>query len=101
MYFAKLYIGEGTTINSKFTVLGTPAIYVNSLSAGTLEEQEHKYGLIFCFDNGKGVVEKGLELLKKDNLKIKWQRKREKLLNDKIDVTAFIIDFIEKYPNKI
>ena len=29
---------------------------------------------------------------------VKWVKKREKLLKDKIDVTAFMTEFIEKYP---
>ncbi len=36
--FAYLYIGEGATMASECAMLGTPAIYVNSLSAGTLAE---------------------------------------------------------------
>ena len=49
---------------SECAVLGTPAIYVNSLTAGSLEEQEKRYGLIFGFRNSNGVIEKGIELLK-------------------------------------
>ena len=40
LFYSSLYIGEGATTASECAMLGTPAIYVNSLSAGTLEEQE-------------------------------------------------------------
>jgi len=38
-------------------------------------------------------------LLAKPNLKQEWQRRRERMLADKIDVTAFLIWFIENYPD--
>ena len=42
--YATLFIGEGATMASECAVLGTPAIYVNSLQLGYLFEEE-KYGL--------------------------------------------------------
>jgi hypothetical protein len=32
------------------------------------------------------------------NLKEEWEIKRQKMLNDKIDMTAFLIWFAENYP---
>lgn len=98
--FATLFVGEGATMASECAVLGTPAIYVNSLSAGTLEEQE-KVGMLFCFRNSKGVLEKAIELLNNPNLKQEWQKRRKKMLANKIDVTAFMVWFIENYPESV
>ena len=98
--FATLFVGEGATMASECAMLGTPAIYVNSLTAGTLEEQEN-YGLIFGYRNADGVLEKALELLRKPNLKQEWQKRREKMLSDKINVTAFMVWFIENYPDSV
>ena len=95
--YACLYIGEGATMASECAMLGTPAIYVNSLSAGTLAEQE-KYGLLYGFRNSDGVLEKALELITLPGLKEEWQKRRQKMLSEKIDVTAFMIWFIENYP---
>ena len=95
--FATLFIGEGATMASECAMLGTPAIYVNSLSAGTLEEQE-RYGLIYSYRSSLGVIEKALELLEIQNLKEQWQMKKKKMLTEKIDVTAFMVWFIENYP---
>ncbi|MDI3479739.1 MAG: uncharacterized protein PWQ14_885 [Rikenellaceae bacterium] len=96
--FATLFVGEGATMASECACLGTPAIYVNSLTAGTLEEQE-KYGLLFGFRNSYGVIEKAIELLNTPNLKEEFQNRRQKMLADKIDVTAFFVWFIENYPD--
>lgn len=100
LYFATLYIGEGATMASECAMLGTPAIYVNSLTAGTLEEQQ-EYGLIYGFKNSKGVLERALELLQIPNLKKEHQNLRKKLLSEKIDVTKFIVWMIENYPESI
>lgn len=100
LYFAELYIGEGATMASECAMLGTPAIYVNSLSAGTLEEQE-RYGLIYGYRNSNGVVEKAIELLNDPNLKTEWQKRRKNMLSDKIDVTSFIIWLINNYPKSL
>lgn len=98
--FAGLYIGEGATMASEAGVLGTPALYVNSIPRYYNEDQE-KYGLVFNFRNGAGVLEKALELLQIPNIKEEWQRRREKMLEDKIDVTAFLVRFVENYPESM
>ena len=94
---ASLFIGEGATMASECAMLGTPAIYVNSLDAGTLQEQAN-YNLICSFRNSEGVFEKVKELLAIPNLKNTWQQKRDKMLSQKIDVTAFMVWFVENYP---
>lgn len=95
--FATLYIGEGATMASECAMLGTPAIYVNSIPAGTIDEQE-KYGLIYSFKNSEGVLGKALVLLRKKNLREIHQKNREKMLSEKIDVTDFLVRFIQNYP---
>ena len=98
--FATLFIGEGATMASECAALRTPAIYVNSLTAGTLEEQE-RYGLIYNFRNSDGVLERALELLKTPNIKKVWQKKRGKMLSEKIDVTTFMVWLVENYPESV
>jgi len=104
LYYATMYIGEGAAMASESAILGTPAIYVNTQQLGYLEEQEKRYGLVYNFNNPekgaaqKEALSKAVELLQDGNLKSRWQRKREKLLKDKIDVTKFMTEFIENYP---
>jgi len=98
--FATLFIGEGATMASECAMLGTPSIYVNSLDPLTIKEQE-SYGLLFDYRNADGVLEKAVELLNQEDLKEDFQIKKEKLLSEKIDVTAFTIWFIENYPQSL
>lgn len=97
LYYAEMYIGEGATMASEAAVLGTPAIFVSSLSAGTLEEQEKKYELLFGFKDELEALIKIKQLLKNKNLKVEWRKKREEMLKDKIDVTRLMINMVKKY----
>jgi len=98
LYYATLYIGEGATTASECAVLGTPAIYVNTLRLGYLDEQESKYGLVYCYSdphqNQDEILAKAVELLQQDDIKQQWRLKRDKLLADKIDVTRFMVDLV-------
>lgn len=97
LYYATLYVGEGATMASEAGVLGTPSIYVNSIERCYNEDQE-KYGLVFNFRNFNGVIEKIDALLKTQNLNKEFQSRRNNMLKDKINVAAFMVWFIENYP---
>lgn len=102
LYYATLYIGEGATTASECAVLGTHAIYVNTLGAGTIFEQEEKYGLVYPILNpskmNEDVIWLATELLRDPHLWKKGKLKREKLLREKIDLSAFMVWFVENYP---
>jgi predicted glycosyltransferase len=102
LYYATMYIGEGATMASEAAVLGTPAIYVNTLRLGYTDEEEEKYGVVYNFSDPKTAqkqaFEKAIELLENKNLKSEWRKKRDKLLRDKIDVTKWMTEFVENYP---
>jgi uncharacterized protein len=105
MSFAKIFLGDSQTMTSEAAVLGVPSLRCNSFAGriSYLEEEEKKYGLTFAFlpkyfDN---FVTKLNEMLAIPDLKQEWQQRRQKMLNDKIDVTAFWLWFIENYPTGI
>ena len=96
--YASLFIGEGATMVSECAMLGIPAIYVNSLELGYCTELEKKYGLVFNFRKPMGVLDKAIELFQQKNLSIIFQKRKNKMLSDKINVTEFFVWFIENYP---
>jgi uncharacterized protein len=98
---ACLVVTEGATMASECAMLGTPAIYVNSLDAGTLREQEDKYQLIHGFRSSEGVIEKVSELINTPDLLKIYQLRRNKMLSEKTDPTAFLVWFIENYPESV
>lgn len=101
LYYATLLYGESATMASECAVLGTHAIFCDFAGRGYTDEEEEKYGLVFNFkldeDSIKSSLGKAVELLEINNLKSIGRKKREKLLKDKIDVTAFMVEFIENY----
>ena len=77
LYYATLFIGEGATMASECALIGTPSIYINTLSTGYLEEQQ-KYGLVYMFNSMQGVKDKALDILSQKNIKeIQQENERE------------------------
>ena len=46
LYYAAIYVGEGATMASEAGILGTPAIYVSTISRCYNDDQE-KYGTVY------------------------------------------------------
>jgi len=101
LYYATLYVGEGATTASECAVLGTHAIYINTLCLGYTDEEETKYNLIYNFcdkeDMETKALDKAIELLKNKDLRSEGKQKRKKLLRDTIDVTNFMVESMEAY----
>lgn len=98
---ATLFFGEGASMASESAMLGTPAIYINDLWAGYTNE-ETKCGLLYSFKQDTKSqelsIKKGVELLQTNGLKSLWNKKLLSFLSDKTDVTAFLVWFVENYP---
>jgi uncharacterized protein len=93
--FSALYIGEGGTMASEAAILGVPGIYVNPLYLGYLQEQETKYGLVYNLPDETKATELALALACNPTLHVDYKQKRQALLDDKIDVTAWMVEFVE------
>lgn len=102
MAFATLYIGDSQSMAVEAAMLGTPSIRFNDFAGkiGVLEELEHKYQLTVGIPSSQPqqLYDKVQEWLDTPNLKEVCQQHRQRMLNDKIDVTAFFTWFIENYP---
>lgn len=96
LYYAKMLIGESATMATESAILGTPALYVSSSKRGYINELESKYGLVYNFSDQKPALSKVNELLHMKDLNKRWEEKRRKMLKDKIDVTKWMVDFVEK-----
>lgn len=100
--YAALVWGESFTIPAECSILGVPSVINHDTRSLYLKEQEEKYGLCFNFteslEDQLKAIEKGVELLKSEGLKNEWLVKRNKMLAEKIDVTSFMVWFIENYP---
>lgn len=101
LYFASLYIGEGSTTASECSMLGTPNIYVNSIKVGYCREQQDKYGICFQSIDESDIMNEIQRHIDNNFSKDKYLEIRNKIIEDKIDVTEFMLWFVENYPHSI
>lgn len=104
MSFATLYIGDSQSMAVEAAMLGLPSLrfndFVGKKKIGVMEELEHVYGLTYGISSHEPekLYTKIKELLEKPKLHEDFQIKRKKMLEDKIDVTAFLTWFVENFP---
>lgn len=94
--YATLYVGEGGTMASEAAVLGTPSVYVNTLTMGYIEELQARYQLLFRHPDGMDALATVRDLLARPTLKQDWAQRRAQLLADKISVTPWLVDLCER-----
>jgi len=99
--FGSLYIGEGATMASEAAMLGVPCIYVNPLSTGYLREQEHRYGLLHQIVHEEEAVDTAVKLVSDRGARNRLKSRRDRMMADKLDVTAWLVDFVERYPDSV
>jgi len=107
LHYARLYIGEGGTMATEAAILGTPAIHIEATSSGMASgelcgnflELRDTYDLLYFYADQDHALVKALDILQEPDSKAIWQQKREKLLSEKIDVTSWLTDFVERYPD--
>lgn len=97
LYYASLYVGEGGTTASESVVLGTPAIYINTLDAGLFDE-EQKRGLLFHLTQYEDILKTANMVLEDESIVSAFKSNWKQLYHDKIDATAFMVWFIENFP---
>ena len=105
IYYATMLIGDSQTMTSEAAVLGTPAVKCNSF-AGKLSvpnELEDKYQLCYSFlpEQADKFFAKIEELINDENTVLIFDKNKEKMLADKMDVTKFYVWFIENYPESV
>jgi len=98
--FADLYVGEGATMACEAAVLGIPAVFVHCNTGGVLEDLERE-GLLLNFHDPNGDINSILEycrnVLSNPHIKKRHMENRQKLLNEKEDLTKVIIREIDRF----
>jgi len=98
MAFCSGFIGESATMASECAVLGVPAVLAARVGRGYTDEQEARYGLLrnvrdvswrALYPNLQWLLEVSAETIRSA---------RQKLLDESIDVAAFVAQSIEQFP---
>lgn len=102
LHYSQMLVCDGQTMCTEAAMLGVPSFRCNSFAGrvSVLEEEEKKYELTYAFlpRNFDWMLYRIQELLKVEDYKDLWRQKRDIAMRDKIDVTAFWVWFLDKYP---
>lgn len=101
---AKIVIGESATVATESAILGVFSIYIDYNTRGYINEIEKAYGLITHIKptiNELKKVERLIHNIMQNKPSLLYLNKRQNILSEKIDVTAFMVWFIENYPESV
>ena len=105
MAFAELYIGDSQTMAAEAGVLGVPFIRFNDFVGriGIFKDLEDNYRLGYGIrTDQKDLLYKTVEdVLSLPNRKAVFNKRRQKMLSEKIDYSCFLTWFIENYPDSV
>lgn len=95
--FADVMVGDSETMTTEAALLGTPTIRSNSHATddvlGVFVELEDR-GLVESTSDQATAHDRALELLTSSEAGEQWDRRRESLLEETVDVTDHILDVI-------
>jgi predicted glycosyltransferase len=100
--YATLFIADSQSMIVESAMLGTPCIRYNSFvgKISVLEELEKKYGLTIGIQNNNPeiLIAQVTKILQNNNLKNEFKQHKAKMLSEKINVSSFLVWFIENFP---
>lgn len=91
--YADLSVGEGATMAVESAVLGTPAVYVNTLRMGYTDAVEARYGLLYNCQGAyrhHNALRTAVDLLD-GTVGGDWAARRRSLISETVDTTAVIL----------
>jgi hypothetical protein len=93
--FADLYVGDSGTMATEAALLGTPTVRLDALeqSMGNFEELDER-GLMVSTTDEREALAAAAELADDPAAGERWRRRRDDLLDEKIDVTEFVLDCV-------
>lgn len=100
--FSQFLVSDSQTMTSEAAVLGRPSFRCNSFAGriSYLEEEEKRYKLTKAYlpHQFEWMLEEMEQHLKNKDARTEWEHNHQRMLGEKIDVTAFWTWFIENYP---
>lgn len=100
LYYADIYVGDSQTMATEAAVLGTPSVrsntFVGDADMSNFVELEREYDLLYSRSDSDETIEIVRKLLAEPSLQEQWTAKRERLIEEKIDVTDYILEQIHE-----
>ena len=105
LFQASILISDSQSMTMEAAMLGIPSVRYSDFAGriGVLEELENKYNLTIGIKTGNPEkLNQTLEcLLSMPDLREEFQKRRKRMLKDKIDVSRFFIWLTGEYPESI
>jgi len=102
MFYSALYFGDSATMASEAAIMGVPTIFLDDKGRFYTDEEEKKYGLVYNYylseENIYEALDQAVQLIKNTHLKADMMERKQKLISDHIDVTAFLVWFTLEFP---
>lgn len=102
---SSMLISDSQSMSVEAAMLGIPSIRLSDFvgKISVLEELEHTYQLTFGISPSEPqkMIDKINQILEEPNFSERFQQRRERMLSEKIDVTAFMVWLIENYPESV
>lgn len=99
--FASLVYGESSTMSEEAAMLGVPSVYLNNDSTYYTKHLERDYQLMYNLteseDDQQKAIQIGMDILRQADSQ-EWKKRQLRMQRERIDVTAFLVWFIENYP---
>lgn len=97
---ANLFISESGSMATEAAIIGTPSIMVNSSAKffGVFKYIS-EFGNLFYYDDEIEAMKKIKSLLNSDNIRENSRNNAKKYFKQSINLTDFMVWFIENYPN--
>jgi predicted glycosyltransferase len=96
--FARIYVGEGSSMAAEAACLGTPAVFISPSSRrGYLDAMERRYGHVTTVQAPWQALAVARKWLRYGNPEEEGAEARRRLLADCEDPAEFLADVIERY----
>lgn len=97
--FARMIISDSQTMTIEGSVLGIPAVRINTFigRSTVISELENRYNLAYGFfpDQEKGILDTIDYLASENDVRNLWREKREVLLRNKINLNLWMVRYFE------
>ena len=102
---AAMLVSDSQSMTMEAAMLGVPSIRFSDFAGmiSVLESLEHEFGLTYGIptNSPEKLFEKISEFLELPDLAAVFEKRRLKMLREKLNVTAFLVWFIENYPASV
>ncbi|AGN02207.1 hypothetical protein L593_11310 [Salinarchaeum sp. Harcht-Bsk1] len=96
---ASVFVGDSDTMAIEAAVLGTPTVRVDSFGDGDVLgcfNELERFDLVHSTTDGDEAVERAAELADDPAATDRWRRRRDRLLDETVDVSAYMVDTIRE-----